>query len=40
MGSLRPGLDPRRFTLATANQAHAAVASRTAVGKVVIDVAA
>ncbi|MFZ1427269.1 MAG: zinc-dependent alcohol dehydrogenase family protein [Geminicoccaceae bacterium] len=40
MGSLRPRLDPRRFTLATANQAHAAVASRIAAGKVVIDVAA
>ncbi len=39
VGGLRPRLDPRLFTMATANQAHAAVASRTAAGKVVIDVA-
>lgn len=39
VGSLRPRLDPRSFTLATANQALAVIGSRAAAGKVVIDVA-
>ncbi len=39
VGSLRPRLDPRSFTLATANEALAVVGSRAAAGKVVIDVA-
>ncbi|SED88203.1 zinc-dependent alcohol dehydrogenase family protein [Streptomyces sp. Ag109_O5-10] len=37
-GALRPLLDPRRFTLATVADAHAAVESGTAQGKIVIDV--
>jgi NADPH2:quinone reductase len=38
-GALRPRLDPRRFTLDTVDDAHAAVADGTASGKVVIDLA-
>ncbi len=37
-GALRPVLDPRRFTLETAADAHAAMGSGTAAGKVVVDV--
>ncbi|MFI6018774.1 zinc-dependent alcohol dehydrogenase family protein [Streptomyces sp. NPDC051287] len=37
-GALRPLLDPRRFTLADVADAHAAVESGTAQGKIVIDV--
>lgn len=37
-GSMRPLLDPRRFTLATVADAHAAVETGTAAGKVVVDV--
>ncbi|MFF5124906.1 zinc-binding dehydrogenase [Dactylosporangium aurantiacum] len=37
-GALKPLLDPRRFTLATVADAHAAVESGAATGKVVIDV--
>lgn len=38
-GQLVPRLDPRRFTLDEAADAHAAIADRSAQGKVVIDVA-
>jgi NADPH2:quinone reductase len=38
-GKLRPLIDPRRFTLDTALDAHAAVEAGTAIGKVVVDVA-
>ncbi|MEW1776996.1 zinc-dependent alcohol dehydrogenase family protein [Streptomyces sp. NPDC086777] len=37
-GALRPLLDPRRFTLATVADAHAAVETGTAHGKIVIDI--
>lgn len=37
-GALRPLLDPRRFTLATVADAHAAVESGATQGKIVIDV--
>ncbi|MDC2958075.1 zinc-dependent alcohol dehydrogenase family protein [Streptomyces gilvifuscus] len=37
-GALKPQLDPRHFTLADVAEAHAAVESGTAQGKVVIDV--
>ena len=37
-GALKPLLDSRRFTLATVADAHAAVESGTAQGKVVIDI--
>ncbi|MEV7687668.1 zinc-dependent alcohol dehydrogenase family protein [Streptomyces bungoensis] len=37
-GALRPLLDPRHFTLADVAEAHAAVESGTAQGKIVIDV--
>lgn len=37
-GALRPLVDPRRFTLATVADAHAAVESGTTTGKIVIDV--
>ena len=37
-GELRPLLDPRRFTLATAADAHAAVESGTARSRIVVDV--
>ncbi|MBZ9637859.1 zinc-dependent alcohol dehydrogenase family protein [Streptomyces sp. PSKA30] len=37
-GALMPRLDPRHFTLATVADAHAAVESGTAEGKIVIDV--
>lgn len=37
-GKLVPKLDPRRFTLADVNEAHAAVRERTAMGKIVVDV--
>jgi hypothetical protein len=36
---LTPLLDPRRFTLKTALDAHRAVESGTAAGKIVVDVA-
>ncbi|UXY55651.1 zinc-dependent alcohol dehydrogenase family protein [Pseudomonas tohonis] len=38
-GKLKPILDPRRFTLATAHDAHDAVEQGTAFGKIVIDIA-
>ena len=38
-GMLKPRLDPRRFTLKTANDAYAASADRSARGKLVIDIA-
>ncbi len=38
-GALRPSLDPRRFTLATAEAAHQAVRDGSARGKLVIDIA-
>jgi NADPH:quinone reductase-like Zn-dependent oxidoreductase len=38
-GKLRPLIDPRRFTLDTALDAHAAVEAGTATGKVIVDVA-
>ena len=38
-GLLTPLLDPRRFTLETALDAHHAVESGTAAGKIVVDVA-
>lgn len=37
-GALKPLLDPRRFTLATVADAHAAVESGTTQGKIVIDI--
>lgn len=37
-GRLAPVVDPRRFTLATVGQAHAAIASGSAVGKLVVDI--
>ncbi|MFR9777054.1 zinc-dependent alcohol dehydrogenase family protein [Micromonospora sp. MS34] len=37
-GALKPLLDPRRFTLATVADAHAAVEAGTSTGKIVIDV--
>ncbi|MFD8388797.1 zinc-dependent alcohol dehydrogenase family protein [Streptomyces sp. NPDC059680] len=39
-GSLKPVLDPRRFTLDTVADAHAAVEAGAATGKVVVDVGA
>ncbi|WP_437604281.1 zinc-dependent alcohol dehydrogenase family protein [Sorangium sp. So ce590] len=39
-GALRPRLDPRRFTLETASDAHEAIAARTAAGRIVIEIAA
>jgi NADPH2:quinone reductase len=38
-GKLVPKLDPRRFSLADAEAAHLAVTDRSAVGKVVVDIA-
>jgi len=38
-GKLRPRLDPRRFALANVGEAHAAVEDRSAVGKIVVDIA-
>jgi NADPH2:quinone reductase len=38
-GKLRPRLDPRRFTLNSVAEAHAAVEDRSADGKIVIDIA-
>ncbi|MFJ5216917.1 zinc-dependent alcohol dehydrogenase family protein [Streptomyces sp. NPDC088354] len=38
-GALRPRVDPRRFTLATAAEAHAAVEHGATAGKIVVDVA-
>jgi len=38
-GKLMPQLDPRRFTLASVNEAYSAVAAGTARGKLVVDVA-
>jgi NADPH:quinone reductase-like Zn-dependent oxidoreductase len=38
-GALRPLLDPRHFTLGTAHDAHEAIATRSAAGRVVIDIA-
>ena len=38
-GQLTPRVDPRRFTLATAGEAHALVASGAGQGKVVVDIA-
>lgn len=38
-GQLRVQLDPTRYTLATVNQAHAALLARSAQGKLVVDVA-
>jgi len=37
-GNLIPSLDPRRFTLHTANQAYQAIAHGTARGKIIVDV--
>jgi len=37
-GELLPVLDPRRFTLGTANDAYRAIAAGTARGKLVVDV--
>jgi NADPH2:quinone reductase len=37
-GKLVPRVDPRRFTLATVDEAHAAVERRDAAGKIVVDV--
>jgi NADPH:quinone reductase len=37
-GKLRPRLDPRRFTLSSVNEAHAAIANQSAKGKVVVDI--
>ena len=37
-GKLAPRLDPRRFSLATLSDAHEAVGTRSAAGKVVVDV--
>jgi NADPH:quinone reductase-like Zn-dependent oxidoreductase len=37
-GKVRPLLNPQRYTLETAMEAHRAVESGTAVGKVVVDV--
>jgi NADPH:quinone reductase-like Zn-dependent oxidoreductase len=37
-GTLIPSLDPRRFTLHTANQAYQAIAQGTARGKIIVDV--
>jgi NADPH:quinone reductase len=34
-----PRVDPRRFTLATAEDAHRAIETRSAAGKIVVDVA-
>jgi NADPH:quinone reductase-like Zn-dependent oxidoreductase len=38
-GKLTPLLDPRHFTLETALEAHLAVESGKAVGKIVVDIA-
>lgn len=38
-GKLRPLIDPRRFTLDTALDAHTAVEAGTSIGKVIVDVA-
>jgi NADPH:quinone reductase-like Zn-dependent oxidoreductase len=38
-GQLRPRLDPRRFTLNSVAEAHAAVEDRSADGKIVVDIA-
>ena len=38
-GKLRPRLDPRRFGLSSAGEAHAAIEDRSAEGKIVIDIA-
>jgi NADPH:quinone reductase len=37
-GSLRPCMDPRRFTLDTVGDAYAAITNRTALGRLVVDV--
>lgn len=37
-GKIMPRLDPRRFTLAMAQDAHAAITERSAAGKIVIDI--
>ncbi|OWK25487.1 hypothetical protein AJ87_09655 [Rhizobium yanglingense] len=37
-GSIRPLVDPRRFTLATAGEAHRHLASGKARGKVVVEI--
>jgi NADPH:quinone reductase-like Zn-dependent oxidoreductase len=37
-GKLRPRLDPRRFTLSDVGEAYAAIAEKTAKGKIVVDV--
>jgi NADPH:quinone reductase-like Zn-dependent oxidoreductase len=37
-GQLRPRLDPRRFTLSNVADAHAAIADRSAAGKIVVDI--
>jgi len=39
-GKIVPRLDPRRFSLETIEQAHAAIESETAAGKIVVDVGA
>ena len=39
-GELVPNVDPHRFDLGTVDEAHAAIASRSAKGKIVIDIAA
>jgi NADPH2:quinone reductase len=37
-GKIKPRVDPRRFTLTTVGEAHEAVKSHTAAGKIVIDI--
>jgi NADPH:quinone reductase-like Zn-dependent oxidoreductase len=37
-GQLAPTVDPRHFTLATVDQAHAAITAGTAAGKIVVDI--
>jgi NADPH2:quinone reductase len=38
VGKLRPRLDPRRFALSNASDAHAAIEDRSAQGKIVVDI--
>jgi NADPH:quinone reductase len=38
-GKIKPHLDPRRFTLESVNEAYAALTTRTARGKLVVDIA-
>jgi NADPH2:quinone reductase len=37
-GQIVPKLDPRHFTLATIDQAYDAIRTRTATGKIVVDI--